>query len=361
MASTESASEKSDKASRRAEAAQRAGAGMQDRTDTTRAAIDRAGVGQKVRETLNTPAGAGVLADAAARLDPARTPPAETRPAKTQPEHAPPGHTPTIGTPKAASVAPAAVAAPAGLAATAEALAARAGLAAAGAVGVAAGAAALALVPTNTAPATSVEISPNLRASFPHDSPHGRIELRVEGRWRDTGIAASMTPEGIAADFDALGARVGPLDDIPPGAVIYDRRNALGLGSLDALGWRARQAIAVEHLPGRWQAHHLIPFEVVNTLSPGLQHAIAQVWGMDRPGNLIALPQDRATFEAILETLPMHNGPHPGYSGDVRALLAPLEVGYLTMSTEELKRAMDDISGVMRGRIHLIEYHDTVR
>ena len=87
----------------------------------------------------------------------------------------------------------------------------------------------------------------------------------------------------------------------------------------------------------------------------------ASGWAMDARANLVALPRDWATFDANMGALPMHNGPHPGYSGDVRDLLTPLEARYRDMSAEELKRALEQISGHMRRGILELEYHVTVR
>lgn len=297
-----------------------------DLAATTRGAVDRAGIDQ-MRDALSTPAGRGVLRNAAAQLAPA------------------------AGNPV-----------PAGVAGTVEALAARSGIAAAGAMGVVAGAAALAVLPTNTAPAHLVGIAPDLRVSFPFDSIVGRVEFRVDGRWRDTGVEATLTPYGLSAEMRALETRVGPLDDAAQGAFINERRNRLGLAALDALSYRARAALQIETLPGNWQAHHLVPFDVVDTLSPGLQQAMAASgWAMDARANLVALPRDWATFDANMGALPMHNGPHPGYSGDVRDLLTPLEARYQDMSAEELKRALEQISDHMRRGILELKYHVTVR
>ncbi|KGJ18139.1 hypothetical protein IX57_05520 [Paracoccus sanguinis] len=248
------------------------------------------------------------------------------------------------------------------MAGTVEALAARSGIAAAGAMGVVTGAVALAVVPTNTAPAHLVGIAPDLRVSFPFDSIVGRVEFRVDGHWRDTGVEATLTPGGLSAETRALETRVGPLDDATRGAFINERRNGLGLAALDALSYRSRAALQIETLPGNWQAHHLVSFDVVDTLSPGLQQAMAASgWAMDARANLVALPRDWATFDANMGALPMHNGPHPGYSGDVRDLLTPLEARYQDMSAEELKRALEQISDHMRRGILELKYHVTVR
>lgn len=338
MASTEGASNVTDRAggtSRGPGGVNAAGsASARNLPANIRAAVDRAGSGRHLRDALGTPAGAGVLAGAAVKLDPGNT----------------------------ASLAPAAgTLAPAGTAA-AEAFAARAGMAAAGAVGITAGTAVLAVVPTNTALPNIVEVTPDLRVLFPYDSPVGAVEVRVDGRWRETGVEATMTPAGISANLTALEARIGPLDDAAWGAFIAERRNGLGLAALDALSYRARAALQIESSPGNWQAHHLLPFDAVDTLSPRLQLAIAASgWTMDGASNLIALPRDRATFDANMGMLPMHNGPHPRYSSDVRAMLASLEGRYQGMSGEELKNELGMVSDFMRSRILRRQYYETVR
>lgn len=302
----------------------------------TRAAVDRAGVGQQVRDTLSTPAGAGVLADAAAQVGPA--------------------HTATVAT-AVGNLAPA------GVASAFDAMAARAGIATATAVGAVAGTAALAAVPTNTAPANVVEITPELRVSFPYDTPIGRIEAWVDGQWRNTGVEATMTAAGISADVTAIDQALGrPMHDAARGAFITERRNDLGLKPLDAISYAARSRLQIENRPGNWQAHHLVPFDVVNTLSPGLQRAIAASgWGMDDVGNLMALPRDWETYIANGRKLPMHNGAHPRYSSDVRSRLGPLEAHYQNISVEDLKGELDQISTDMRNLIDGYRYHITVR
>ena len=314
------------------------GAEARDWAEKTRAAVDRARVIQQMRDAFSTPASAGMFARAAAQLEPA----ASVSPASL---------VPTAGT-----------LAPAGLTSATEALAARAGISVAGAAGVVAGAAAVAMVPSNTAPAYVVKIMPDLRVTFPYDAPVGEIELRVEGRWRDTGVEAMMTADGISADVAALESRIGPLDKVARGAFINERRNGLGLGTLDALSYRARLALEIDNRPGNWQAHHLVPFDAVDTLTPGLQHVIAATgWTMDGSSNLIALPQDQKTYVANGRTLPMQNGAHPKYSHDVRDMLAPLEGRYQGMSSKELKNELEMVSDYMRGRILELGYHAVVR
>lgn len=172
-----------------------------------------------------------------------------------------------------------------------------------------------------------------------------------------------MTTEGLSADVRALEEALGRrLDDAARSAFITERRNDLGLTQLDAMSYRARGVLQLENRPGNWQAHHLVPFDVVNTLSPGLQHAIAASgWKMDGMGNLVALPRDRATFEANMGRLPMHNGPHRGYSSDVRTMLTPLESRYQGMSSKDLDLELGKISTNMRNLIDGYIYHDFVR
>ena len=105
-----------------------------------------------------------------------------------------------------------------------------------------------------------------------------------------------------------------------------------------------------------------MPFDVVNKLSPGLQHAIAASgWEMDGVGNLVALPRDWETFVANGQALPMHDGAHPRYSSDVRERLGPLEAYYQNISVEDLKGELGQISTDMRNLIDGYKYHITVR
>ena len=82
---------------------------------------------------------------------------------------------------------------------------------------------------------------------------------------------------------------------------------------------------------------------------------------MDGASNVMGLPGDRTTFDAYGMTLPMHNGPHPGYSSDVGAMLTPLEGLYQGMSGEELKSELDRVSSHMDSLIWGGKYHVVVR
>lgn len=311
-----------------------------DRTTTNRArtAIDRGTAGARTRAAMSSPAVGRALNRSAAHLG--ATPQKTANVAIS---------TTTIG--------------PAAIGKTAEALAARAGLATAATMGTVAAAAALSVIPTNQAPANTVALGQNLRASFPYDSPYGEVQIKTDGTWQSTGLGAIMTPDGIALDKQALQARVGALDDLAPnGATIVDYRRSPVNPALSTYSTRARAAARIGPQPGNWQAHHLIPFEAITTTNPGFQKAVAAAgWRMDTPENVMALPGDRKTFMSLKGELPIHRGPHPKYTNDVRAILRPIEKSYQEKAPEALINEMQDLENRMRYLIENKRYYDTIR
>lgn len=98
------------------------------------------------------------------------------------------------------------------------------------------------------------------------------------------------------------------------------------------------------------------------SISPALERRlVAAGWQMNSPENVLALPGDEATFDTMAGALPIHRGSHPGYSRDVKMLLAPLEAAFRTMSDKDLRIAVAAIEGEMGARLRARRYYKYVR
>lgn len=296
--------------------------------------------GALVREMLWTEAGKGVLATTSSRVGNGEQPQALTGAA-------------IVAAPAARGLAEG----------VGEALAARLGVVAGAGMGVVGGAVLAIVIPTNRAGPNNHDLAPNLRAAFPYDSTVGEVEIKVDGKWTPSGVAIAMSGEGLAFDFDALEAKAGELDAglLNDPRYINERTSEID-GRLSASSATARKAVDAASKPGNWQAHHLIPFEVMASMSPELQRrVVAAGWQMNSAENVMALPGDDATFNLMEGALPIHQGSHRGYSNDVRNMMRSLEIAHGTMSDKELRGALAGIEGEMYRRLVDSEYHKYVR
>jgi hypothetical protein len=97
------------------------------------------------------------------------------------------------------------------------------------------------------------------------------------------------------------------------------RARPLGVApELQTTSKSARAAIADMLKNGRMQAHHLVPAQIWGENADIAAIAKEDGWNQDNPYNLIALPQDMATWEYYQGQLPMHFKGHPIYSAVVR-------------------------------------------
>lgn len=113
-----------------------------------------------------------------------------------------------------------------------------------------------------------------------------------------------------------------------------------------------------------WEAHHLIPFNVVAALPVPVQMAIAKSgWAMDSAENVIALPANYATFIAVpnSRTLPIRRGPHAYmYNADTAGLVATLVVPNATTAAAELRSSLLAVESDMTNRLFAQRYHPRV-
>ncbi|MEM9628382.1 MAG: AHH domain-containing protein [Pseudomonadota bacterium] len=169
---------------------------------------------------------------------------------------------------------------------------------------------------------------------------------------------------GSAMQGDATSRRM--LDEAVAGALAgntTERRSDVD-PALSTYSTRAR-AIAAATAGGmqNWQAHHLIPFETMQSLPVPLQMQIAASgWRMDSPGNLMALPGDEASFYGPPnnEALPMHRGSHPVYSARASGQFAGLIANFDRMSPAEIRAEMARIELTMQGEILAGMHHDRI-
>jgi hypothetical protein len=131
--------------------------------------------------------------------------------------------------------------------------------------------------------------------------------------------------------------------------------------ALSTSSTRAR-ALAAASAAGmqRWQAHHIIPFQVMANLPVGLQQAVvAAGWRMDSLDNVIALPADRLSFVSPpnLQRLPQHRGAHPNYDAEVASQLAPLALGYQAMTPAQISAELTRVRAFMVQRLLSGSYH----
>lgn len=138
------------------------------------------------------------------------------------------------------------------------------------------------------------------------------------------------------------------------GAVMERRRTSAAEPRLTTDSTTARALVAPATNLRNWQAHHLIPFESINTLPANVQHAIANSgWRLDSPENLIALPADANTYRAPPNSgrLPTHSGPHPTYNAEVSTRLQQLSQDAGRMAPAEIRAELNGIETVMRLRL----------
>ena len=123
---------------------------------------------------------------------------------------------------------------------------------------------------------------------------------------------------------------------------------------------RARAAIALNLLTGKWAAHHLVPVSVSKSNADLALLASKVGWKADLASNLIGLPRDPATQLWTGETLPLHSGPHLGYNRDTQALITYYRSTYpYNLSPLQAKSILDSVADFNRARI-LSGYYDPV-
>jgi hypothetical protein len=124
--------------------------------------------------------------------------------------------------------------------------------------------------------------------------------------------------------------------------------------ALSASSNRAWRILGALNNRQNWQAHHLIPFNVVERGSPALQaaflRAAAAGWRMDSAENLIPLPADMVTYGAPPNSgvLPYHSGPHGNYDAIVRRELARLESQHASMTDAQIRAELARVEAALR-------------
>ena len=95
----------------------------------------------------------------------------------------------------------------------------------------------------------------------------------------------------------------------------------------------ARAMIASQLKAGNMQAHHLVPAYVWGQNIDITKLAYQAGWRVDDPSNLIALPADEATREALGEMLPLHNSFHKEYNNTTQAMIELKRAEFPTILT----------------------------
>lgn len=154
--------------------------------------------------------------------------------------------------------------------------------------------------------------------------------------------------------IDALvGAVVGGATGIAVPQV-FNRTSSVD-PALSTSSARARTLIAIQGM-NSWRAHHLIPFAVMAAQPVRFQMAVvASGWRMDSVENLIALPANFPTYVGPFNRtrLPIHNGPHPVYSGVAAGHLRPISGRARFPAGPALRTALLAIENTMKDYLAL--------
>ena len=171
-----------------------------------------------------------------------------------------------------------------------------------------------------------------------------------------TGLATRGNPAAIAS-IDILVNDV--VDGVLQGAVVEYRPSKVD-PALATRSTAARALVRTTQLQ-QWEAHHLIPFNVVAALPVPVQLAIAKSgWAMDSTENVIALPANMATFLAAPNSrlLPIHRGSHAFmYDADAAGLLATLVVPNAAGAPQALRASLLSVEGRMEDGLLAGTYH----
>jgi len=125
---------------------------------------------------------------------------------------------------------------------------------------------------------------------------------------------------------------------------------------------RARAAIALNLLSGKWAAHHLVPVSVSKANADIALLAKEVGWKADLASNLIGLPRDANTQLGTGEILPLHSGPHPNYSRDTAALIAYYRSTYpYRLSPIQAKSILESVADFNRARILYGYYNPAIK
>jgi hypothetical protein len=174
--------------------------------------------------------------------------------------------------------------------------------------------------------------------------PAAEVCSTVNGAWQAAAGAATFGTAG-ALGGAALGERAANAvcpSDAPSAQPMERRTSPTGNPALSSSSPAARAAVAPTTGMQNWQAHHLIPLNVIHSspaLTAAFQKASATGWKTDSVENLVALPADNASYVSPPNnrTFPMHNGSHPQYDAEVRTQLSNLEANYNHMTPTQIR------------------------
>ncbi len=171
-----------------------------------------------------------------------------------------------------------------------------------------------------------------------------------------TGLATRGNAAAIAS-IDVVVDDV--VDGVLQGAVVEYRPSKVD-PALSTRSSAARALVRTTQLQ-QWEAHHLIPFNVMAALPVPAQLAIAKSgWAMDSIENVIALPANMATFLAPpnSRTLPIHRGSHAYmYDADAAGLMASLVVPNATGTPVVLRASLLAVEERMQDGLFARLYH----
>ena len=112
----------------------------------------------------------------------------------------------------------------------------------------------------------------------------------------------------------------------------------------------------------RMRAHHLVPAGIWKLNIAIARLAFQDGWRPDNPSNLIALPADVETQQALDDKLPVHNDFHPIYDKDTQALINAERSAFPSKLTPlQAHSILDDVAIENRGLLFSGKYHPFLR
>ncbi len=181
--------------------------------------------------------------------------------------------------------------------------------------------------------------------------------MRYEQAHPGTAGLATRGNTAAIASIDVLVDDV--VDGVLQGAVVEYRPSKVD-PALSTRSSVARALVRTTQLQ-QWEAHHLLPFNVVAALPVPVQLAIAKSgWAMDSTENVIALPANMATFLAPPNSrmLPIHRGSHAYmYDADAAGLLATLVVPNAAGTPAALRASLLAVEERMQDGLFARLYH----